>query len=64
MKKRVCKNCSRDIPENSPYKYCEHCRNIQIDRLKNGMKRGSKVLGAVACVALTVVSKGRINFKK
>lgn len=66
MENKVCKNkkCSKPLPMGYKHKYCEACRNQQVQKVKNGFKAAAGVAGTVACVAVTVVTAGKINPKK
>ncbi len=66
MENRVCKNkkCLKPLPEGYKHKYCEACRNQQAQNVKNGVKVVTSVVGTVACVAVTVVTAGKINPRK
>ena len=62
MEQKKCKNkkCKRLLPEDYKYKYCENCRNKQMEQSK-------KLLGLVFLAGGTVVSvitKGKINPNK
>lgn len=61
MNQKKCKNkkCQRPLPDGYKYKYCEHCRNAQVESVK---KVGKGLLGVATLVtgtALTIVTKGR-----
>lgn len=62
MENKVCKNkkCMKSLPAGYKHRYCEACRNRQAQKLKNGLKTA----GAAACLAVTIVTAGRINLKK
>ena len=66
MENKVCKNkkCLKLLPEGYKHKYCEACRNQHAQKVKNGFKASAGVAGTVACVAVTVVTAGKINPKK
>lgn len=66
MENKVCKNkkCLKPLPEGYKHKYCEACRNLHAQKVKNGLKAAAGVAGTVACVAVTVVTSGKINPKK
>lgn len=63
MEIRICKNkkCQRPLPEGYKHKYCENCRNKQVNRIKDA---GKAVAVFVGGTALTIATKGRINPKK
>ena len=62
---RVCKNkkCQKPLPEGYKHKYCEACRNQHAQTAKNIGKGALGVLGTVGCVAIAVVTGGKINLK-
>lgn len=66
MENKVCKNkkCLKPLPEGYKHKYCEACRNQQAQKVKSGLKAAAGVAGSVACVAVTIVTAGRVNPKK
>lgn len=53
MEQKVCKNknCKKLLPEGYRYKYCESCRNKQVDKVK---KAGKPILGVATVAALGV----------
>jgi hypothetical protein len=59
---KKCKNkkCQRPLPEGYKHKYCENCRNVQVKRIKDA----GKAVAGVAFIALTIVTKGKINSKE
>ena len=64
METKKCKNkkCQRPLPKEYKYKYCENCRNEQVNSVKKIIKNvgsGVLVLGAI----LTRNIKGK-KFKK
>lgn len=63
---RVCKNkkCQKPLPEGYKHKYCEACRNQQAQKAKNTLKGIGAGLGTAACVAITVVTAGKVKIKK
>ena len=64
MKKCKTKNCPRVLPEGYKYKYCEHCRDLRVDRIK---KNGKKALNATLLVGgtiVTILTKGNISLNK
>lgn len=66
MENKVCKNkrCLKPLPEGYKYKYCEACRNQHAQKVKNRFKAAAGVAGTVACVAVTIVTAGKVNQKK
>lgn len=62
MENKVCKNkkCLKPLPEGYKHKYCEACRNQQAQKVK----KVARVAGSVACVAVTIVTAGKVNPKK
>lgn len=54
----------KPLPEDYKHKYCEACRNQQAQKVKNGFKAVAGVAGTVACVAVTIVTAGKVNPKK
>ena len=62
---RICKNkkCQRILPEGYRHKYCEACRTEFAEKLKDGGKTALKGLGAVASLAVVVLTAGKINPK-
>ena len=63
MENKVCENkkCMNFLPAGYKHRYCEACRNRQAQKLKNGLKTAG---AAAACLAVTIVTAGRINPKK
>ncbi len=59
MKQKVCKKCQKPLPKDCKYKYCEACRNKQVDNVK---KVGKPILG-VATVAVLGVKAIRAIIK-
>ena len=61
MEIKKCKNkkCQRPLPEGYQHKYCESCRNQHVKLLKDA----GKAVGAVAVLAIAVLTKGKINPK-
>lgn len=66
MENRICKNskCQKPLPKGYKHKYCEACRNQHAQGFKNGCKAVLGAAGTVACVAVAVVTNGKINPKK
>ncbi len=62
MKMNKCRNkkCQRDLPEGYKHKYCEHCRNKYITKVKGGLKTTAGVVGSFALLVLT---KGKFDHK-
>lgn len=62
MENKVRKNkkCLKPLPEGYKHKYCEACRNQQAQKVKKVVR----VAGSVACVAVTIVTAGKVNPKK
>lgn len=60
---RVCKNkrCQKLLPIGYKHKYCEACRNKQIQRMRDISKIGGIALTGVAVLVFT---GGKTNFKK
>ena len=59
---KKCKNkkCQKPLPADYKYKYCEHCRNEQTDKLKQlGKVAGGVLISAV----IAVVTKGKFKPK-
>ena len=58
MENKVCKNkkCQKQLPENYKYKYCEACRNRQVDRLKKGGKTVVSFGLTIASIALILTN--------
>ena len=56
---KVCKNkkCSKILPADYKYKYCEACRNVRAQRTK-------KIIVGVATVTATVVALGGKKIRK
>lgn len=63
MEQKKCKNkkCQRPLLEGYKYKYCESCRNMRTEHIKDF---GKKALSVGALAVITVVTKGKINPKK
>ena len=66
MENRVCKNkkCQKPLPKGYKHKYCESCRNKQVQMVKGGLKSAGAAVGTVACITVTVLTAGKINLKK
>lgn len=66
MENKTCKNkkCMKVLPADYKYKYCEACRNRQVQKVKKGLKAAAGAAGTVACLALSYISTGKINLKK
>lgn len=64
MENKECKNCMRPLPAGYKHKYCEACRNQQVQKVKKGLKTVASVAGTAACFAITIVTAGKINPKK
>ena len=58
---RVCKskNCSRPLPEGYKYKYCESCRNGQVETIKKVFKGIGAVAGTVLTIVVAISPKGK-----
>lgn len=63
---RVCRNkkCQRPLPAGYKHRYCEACRNKQAENLKTAGKAALGALGTAACVAIAIVTNGKINPKE
>ena len=61
---KICKKCQKPLLEGYKYKYCEACRNEQVQTVKKSMKAAVGVVGTMACLAVTIVTAGKINLKK
>lgn len=61
---KICKKCQKPLPEGYKHKYCEACRNQQVQTVKKSMKAAAGVVGAMACLAVTIGTAGKINLKK
>lgn len=63
---RVCKNkkCQKVLPLGYKHKYCEACRNQQVENVKNIGKVVLGGVGAIASVVVAVVSIVKINPNK
>lgn len=62
-KKCKTKKCMRSLPETYNHKYCEHCRNEQVKKVKDV---GTAILGICLFVGGTVVaviSKDKTDLK-
>lgn len=62
---KKCKNkkCQRILPEGYKYKYCENCRNKQVQNVKN---IGTSVIGAtvvVGSLVISIITKGKFDPK-
>lgn len=62
----VCKNkkCQKVLPAGYKHRYCEACRNQHAQTAKNVLKGIGVGVGAVASVALLIVTGGKINPKQ
>lgn len=54
MKQTVCKKCKKTLPQGCKYKYCEACRNQQVDTAR---KIGKPVLGVAVTAFIGVCAK-------
>lgn len=63
---KYCKNkdCKKVLPLGYKHKYCEACRNKQAQKVKSGLKAAAGAAGTAACIAVTIVTAGKINPKK
>lgn len=63
---RVCKNktCQKPLPVGYKHRYCEACRNLHIQNVKDIGKGAAVVAGSVANVAILIITGGKINLKK
>lgn len=63
---KVCKNknCKKILPKGYKYEYCENCQNRQAHTAKNVFKGVVAGMGAMASIALVIITKGKIDFKK
>ncbi len=61
---KVCKKCSRELPNNYKHKYCENCRNMQIKAIKNAGATALSLAVLVGGTAITIITNGKINPKK
>lgn len=63
---KYCKNkkCHKPLPAGYPHTYCEACRNKHAQAAKNVGKGILAGAGAVASVAITIVTAGKVNLKK
>lgn len=57
---RKCKNkkCQRSLPAGYKHKYCENCRNEQVEKVKGGLKVGA---GLALSAVLVVVTKAKFG---
>lgn len=64
-KVRVCANkkCQKPLPPGYKHRYCEACRNQQAQTAKKVLKGIGAGAGAVASVAVIVLTSGKINPK-
>lgn len=53
---KKCKKCKRILPEGYKHKYCENCRNENVQVAKNVGKGILGAVGSVACLAALVVT--------
>lgn len=58
----TCKKCGKEIPENM--KKCPFCSKKSIETVFKAGKIALSVIGTVGAVAVTVITKGKINVKK
>ena len=54
----------KPLPKGYKHKYCEACRNQHAQKVKNGLKVAASLAGTAACLAVTIVTAGKINLKK
>lgn len=66
MENKICrnKNCMKPLPVGYKYKYCEACRNQQVQKMKNGLKFALPCVGTAAGAIITKVIVGKIKPKK
>lgn len=66
MENKICrnKNCMKPLPVGYKYKYCEACRNQQVQKMKNGLKIAVPCAGAAVCTIIKKVIVGKIKPKK
>lgn len=66
MENKVCKNkkCLKPLPIGYKHKYCEACRNQQVQKVKKGLKTAVGIAGSAACFAVTIVTTGKVSPKK
>lgn len=64
MENKVCKNknCMKTLPDGYKYKFCEACRNQQVQKVKKGLKTVVSVAGSAVCFAIVTIGKN--NSKK
>ena len=66
MEQKVCKNkkCQKPLPVGYKHKYCESCRNEQVNQVKKVGEAALSLAVMVGGTAIAVVTKGKVNLKK
>lgn len=57
------KKCQRPLPKDYKHKYCENCRNEQVQKAKNFGKVLGRVVATAGSIGLVIITKGKINPK-
>ena len=60
---KKCKNkkCQRILPDGYKHKYCENCKNEQVQIAKNFLKGALSVVAVAGVTLITVATRGKIN---
>ena len=63
---KYCRNkkCHKPLPAGYKHKYCEACRNQQAQKAKDAGKGILAGAGAIASIAVVILTGGKINPKK
>lgn len=66
MEQKKCKNkkCQRPLPEGYEYKYCESCRNMRTEHIKDFGKKALGVAVLIGGPIITIATKGKIKPNK
>lgn len=62
---KYCKKCGKELPFGTKKKYCEHCVNLKVDKIKKVGEVGMKALGlgvTTLGIAVTVGKKIKDSF--
>lgn len=58
MTEKLCKKCQRPLPDGYKYKYCENCRTVRAEKIRNtGKAIGAIILAAGTAAGLAASSK-------
>lgn len=60
---RFCKKCQKPLTEGDKYKYCESCRNGQVETAKKVFTGIGATAGTALAIVVAVATKGKIKPK-